>query len=110
MLYKHFEKSLKLLKWRTLREKFAEGGAQIENRIEVNSKILGLGPIFNVQLELENLADDCLYNVGLMVNYDNEKLELLRWENTVAMLAPFTPTTVELQIRSLSLKNETVSV
>jgi hypothetical protein len=52
MLYKHFEKSLKLLKWRTLREKFIEGGAQAQNRIEVNSRILGMGPIFNIELEI----------------------------------------------------------
>lgn len=50
LLYRHFQKGLQLLKWRTLKEKFAEGGAHIQSRIEVNSKILGLGPTFNIQL------------------------------------------------------------
>ena len=52
LTYKHFEKGLKLLKWRTLREKFIEGGAQAQHQIEINSKVLGLGPYFNIELEI----------------------------------------------------------
>lgn len=33
MLYKHFERSLQLLKWRTLREKFAEGTGKAQSKL-----------------------------------------------------------------------------
>jgi hypothetical protein len=109
-LYRHFEKSLKLLNWRTLKEKFAEGKSQTQHHIDINSKVLGLGPCFNVQLEIENLSGELLFNVGVMINADREKVELLRWENSISMLPPFTPTALEIQVRSLSLKNESLTV
>jgi hypothetical protein len=42
---------MKILKWRTLREKNLQKGKK-DNQLEVNSKILGLGPIFIVKLEI----------------------------------------------------------
>lgn len=47
-LYRYFEKSLSLLKWRTLREKYSDRKQQAG--LEIGSKVLGLGPIFTIQL------------------------------------------------------------
>jgi hypothetical protein len=33
VLYKHFERGLQLLKWRTLREKFSEGTHKTQGKI-----------------------------------------------------------------------------
>jgi hypothetical protein len=43
---------MKLLKWRTLSEKFSEGGNKPNGKIEINSTIVGMGPIFKVQIEV----------------------------------------------------------
>jgi hypothetical protein len=45
-----------------------------------------------------------------MVNVDREKVELIRWENNISMLPPFTPTNLEMQVKSLTLKNESLVV
>lgn len=108
LLYRHFEKSLKLLKWRTLREKFTDGNNKVQDKINVNSKILGLGPVFNIQIEIENTSEEVLFNIGLMFNFDKQKIELLKSENRISMIAPSTLFFLEIQIRSLSLKNESI--
>jgi hypothetical protein len=101
---------LQLLKWRTLREKFSDAAGKAQGKMEVNTKILGLGPIFNLQIEIENLSEEVIFGVGLMLNYDREKLRVLRSENRISMIAPFTPSISEVQIESLSLKNENLVV
>lgn len=70
ILYKHFERSLQLLKWRTLREKFADGAVKSHNKLEVNAKVLGLGPVFNLQIEIENVSKEVIFGVGVMLNYE----------------------------------------
>ena len=73
--YKVFERNMKLLKWRTLRAKVNDktnpGGI---SKIEINSKVLGLGPIFIVKPELENVSNSPIFNIEIIVTYDSENL------------------------------------
>lgn len=110
LLYKHFERSLQLLRWRTLREKFAEGTTNSQDKLQVNAKVLGLGPVFNLQVEVENVSKEVIFGVGVMVNYEREKVRVVSSEHRISMIAPFTPTPIEIQVESVSLKNESVVV
>lgn len=45
-----------------------------------------------------------------MLSYDKEKIEVLSGDGRLSMLPPFTPTSLELKVRSISLKNESIVV
>lgn len=45
-----FERSMKLLKWSTLKGKVVEKKASSTAKIELNPKVLGLGPVFIIKL------------------------------------------------------------
>lgn len=81
-----------------------------QGRLEVNAKVLGLGPVFNLQIEIENISEEVVFGVGVLLNYEREAVRVVSSEHRIAMLAPFTPSLCELQVESLSLKNESVVV
>jgi hypothetical protein len=46
----------------------------------------------------------------VLLSHDREKVRLMGSDRRISMLAPFTPTTVEVQVESLSLHNESLMV
>ena len=67
--YKMFERNLKLLKWRTLREKTVSKNIISQAKIQLNSKILGLGPNFIIKVDIENISEQPLYNLYTLLSY-----------------------------------------
>lgn len=45
-----------------------------------------------------------------MLNYEREALRVVSSEHRISMIAPFTPSLTEVQVESLSLKNESIAV
>lgn len=45
-----------MLKWRTLKDRLKDKGI-VEGKVQINPKIQGLGPVFVVKLEIENVSD-----------------------------------------------------
>lgn len=60
--------------------------------------MLGLGPIFTIQLEVENLGEEALFGVGVLVSHGKDAIRVIGGDRRICMLAPYTPTAVELQV------------
>ena len=106
--YKVFERNMKLLKWRTLRSKLNDkanprGGGGV-SKVDINSKILGLGPHFIVKLEIENSSNNPIFNIEIVISYDGQNMEILKEPGKICMLTPFTPILKEIEIKSITLK------
>jgi hypothetical protein len=86
---------LKLLKWRTLREKLNEKESG-EAQIQLNSKIQGLGPNFIAKIEIENMSEKPLYDLSIVLSYGEDSLQILKPPKAIKMLPPLTPVLKEL--------------
>lgn len=56
------------------------------------------------------MGEEALFGVGVLVGYEREKVKVMGSDRRISMLAPFTPTPLELQVESLSLRNESLTV
>ena len=62
-----------------------------QTKLQINSKILGLGPNFIVKVDIENVSDQPLYNLYIILTYSTEGVEVNKYPKEIKMLAPYTP-------------------
>ena len=74
----------------------------------MNSKVLGLGPDFIIKLNIDNKGDEPLYNINILPLYDKKSLTLTKMVRIIDMLAPNITYNIDIRVKSLSLKNETI--